>query len=215
MKGSGKYADELKSLVKKFAKEGKTAPLQRQEPLRALVRAIFSFDTTDARADEALAVIDREFCDINELRVATELEAHALIGARQTQIEKRAMLISTILNHVFEKEGVLSFERLIPLKKAEIRQFYRELPAMTPFVEAYVCLMSFDTGAMPMDDMSLAYLKQAGAVDPSASIEDAQKFVENQLKPEEIYELFSGLRRQAKENFTPPAPVDDKKAKKK
>jgi endonuclease III len=214
MKGAGKYAEELKSLVKKFAKESKAAPLQKQEALRAMVRAIFAFDTTDGRADEALAVIDREFVDLNELRVATELEVHDLIGPKYPQIEKRATMISTILNYVFEKEGVLSFERLAALKKAEIRQFFRDLPAMTPYVEAYISLMSFDVAAMPMDDMSLVYLKQAGAADPEATIEDTQKFVENHLKPEEIYELFMGLRRAAKDNFVPPAPVEEKKKKK-
>lgn len=211
MKGSGKYTDELKSLVKKFAKEAKAPVLQKQDSLRSMVRAIFAFDTTDTHADEALAVIDREFVDFNELRVATVLEVDDLISTKYPQIEKRTAMISAILNYVFEKEGVLSFERLAPLKKAEIRQYLRSLPGMTSYVEAHICLMCFDTGAMPMDDMSMVYLKQAGALDPAATLEDAQKQVENHLKPEEIYELFMGLRRQATDSYVAAAPVDEKK----
>ena len=135
MKGAGKYAEELKALVKKFGKEGKAQPLQKQDPLRTLARAIFSFDTTDAKADEALAVVDREFVDINELRVATELEVEDLIGPRYPQIAKRAGMISSIFNGIFDKEGVLSLDRVSTLKKAEIRQFLKELPGMTPYVE--------------------------------------------------------------------------------
>lgn len=218
MKGAGKYAEELKALVKKFAKEGKTQPLQKQDPLRTMVRAIFSFDTTDAKADEALAVVDREFVDINELRVATELEVEDLIGPKYPQIVKRAGLISSILNGIFDREGVLSLDRVSTLKKAEIRQFLKDLPGMTPYVEGSVCLLSLDIAAMPIDDQGLATLKQIGAIDPAATLEEAQKFVEGHVKPEELYELYTGFRRQAKENFAPPAPPappEDAKKKKK
>lgn len=218
MKGAGKYAEELKALVKKFAKEGKNHPMQKQEPLRTMVRAIFSFDTTDARADEALAVVDREFVDINELRVATELEVEDLIGPKYPQIGKRAGMTNSILNGIFDREGVLSLDRVSTLKKAEVRQFLKELPGMTPYVEGSVCLLSLDISAMPVDDMMLSALKQAGAVDNAATLEEAQKFVEGHVKPEELYELYAGFRRQAKENFAPPAapaPADEPKKKKK
>lgn len=213
MKGAAKYADELKSLAKKFAKEGKP-PLAKEDALRTMTRAIFSFDTTDARAQEAMAVVDREFVDINELRVATELEVHHLIGEKYPQIDRRTTLINVVYNYVFDKEGVLSFERIGTLKKAEIRQFFRGLPGITPYVEAAVCLGAFDIAAMPMDEMNLAYLKQAGALESQATIEDAQKFVENHLKPDEITELFAGLRRNARDNFVPAAPEEKAKKKK-
>ena len=213
MKGAGKYAEELKSLVKKFAKEAKATPIPKQDPLRAMVRAIFSFDTTDAKAEEALATVDREFVDINELRVATELEVHDLIGSKYPQIVKRAAMISTIFNHVFEKEGVLTFDRLAAMKKAEMRPFLRAMPGMTPYVEAYVALVSFEIAAMPLDDMSLAVLAESGAVDAGATIEEAQKFVEGHTKPDELNDLFAGLRRQAQEAFVPP--VDEAKSRRK
>lgn len=214
MKGAGKYADELKSLVKKFAKEAKAPAITKQDPLRALTRAIFCFDTTDAKADEAFVVIDREFVDINELRVGTDLEVRDLIGEKFPQIDKRSLMASSILNGIFDREGVLSLDRLANLKKAEIRQYLRDLPGMTPFVEAYTLLYGFEVCAMPLDDMGAAYLKQAGVVDPTATIEEAQKFVEGHSKPEEVNELLAGLRRHAKENFVV-APPEEPKAKKK
>jgi hypothetical protein len=124
-------------------------------------------------------------------------------------------MISAIFNHVFDREGVLSFERIANLKKAETRQYLKDLPTMTPYVEAYVCLLSMDITAMPLDDMGLAHLKHVGALESHATVEEGQKFIEGHLKPEEIYELFSGLRRIAKDNFVPPAPAADPKAKKK
>ena len=79
---------------------------------------------------------------------------------------------------------------------------------------ASVCLLCLDIAAMPVDDMGLAYLKQAGAIDGAATPEEAQKFIENHLKPEDLYELYTGLRRQAKENFAPAVPEEPKKKKK-
>lgn len=216
MKGAGKYAEELKALVKKMAKETKSAPLQKQEALRAMTRAIFCFDTTDARADEALTTIDREFVDINELRVATELEVQHLIGDKFPQIVNRSAMIYAIFNNIFEKEGVLGIDRIAVLKKAEIRQFLHVMAGMSSYVEAYVCLNSYDIAAMPVDEMSLAHLKQTGCVVPDATIDDAQKFIEGHLNPQELQDLFAGLRRLAKETFVAAAiPAEDKAKKKK
>ena len=39
------------------------------------------------------------------------------------------------------------------------------------------------------------------------TLEDAQKFIETHIRPEEVYELYAGLRRLAKENFAPSAPA--------
>lgn len=215
MKGAGKYADELKSLTKKLAKEvkDKGVTAAKPDPLRSLVRSIFAFDTTDAKADEALATIAKEFVDLNELRVATELELLALIGAKYPQIELRSAMANSILNFMFEKEGVLIFDRISNLKKAEIRQYFRDVPGMTPYVEGFLCLFCFDIAAMPLDPMSLAYLRNAGAIDATATLEEAQKFIENHSKPEEMQDLFHGLRRHAKENFLPPAPPAEEKDK--
>ena len=123
------------------------------------------------------------------------------------------------MNAVFDREGVLSLDRVSTLKKAEVRQFLKELPGMVPFVEGCVCLLSVDVTAMPLDDMGMAHLKQAGALDAAMGLEDAQKFIETHIKPEDVYELYAGLRRQAKESFVlapaPPAPAAEAKKKKK
>ena len=89
MKNAAKHADELRSLIRKQTREHKPPPRQKQEPIRALVRAALSFDLPDSKADDAMKVIDREFVDLNELRVATNLEVQELLGPRYPAIEKR------------------------------------------------------------------------------------------------------------------------------
>jgi endonuclease III len=209
MKNAGKHADELKSLLKKLLKEAKPAPLAKLEAVPAIVRAALSFDVTDARAEEATKVIEREFVDLNELRVATELELQAMIGPRYPQIDRRATMMVQLLNTIFEREGTLSLERLRTLKKAEARQALRDLPGMHPFVEAYLLLFCFEQAAFPIDDTMLTYFQRLGIMDEGTTLADAQKFIEGHLKADDLYELYAALRRTV---YTMP---DDTKKKKK
>lgn len=195
MKNSGKHANELKALLKRLLKEGKPAPAAKLEPARAVVRAALSFDVTDARADEAVKVMEREFVDLNELRVATELELQDMIGFKYPQVGQRTGMMVQLLNSIFEREGTLSLERLNTLKKADARQMLRNLPGMTPFVEGYLLLFCFEQAAFPIDNAMLAYFRQHGIANETTTLADGQKFVESQLKNDEIYDLYASLRR--------------------
>src|SRR5688572_20223647 len=104
MKNPSKHPDDLKALFKRLSKEYKPEPRQPQEPLKALVRGAMSFDVADGRAEEAMRVIEREFVDLNELRVATELEVQELLGQKYPAIERRVAMITLALNRIFERE---------------------------------------------------------------------------------------------------------------
>ena len=195
MKNATKHAEELRSLMKRLLKEHKPEPKQAQEPLKALVRAAMSFDMPDAKADEAMRLIDREFVDLNELRVATDLEIQELLGVRYPAIEKRVAMITQSLNNIFEREHTLSLDRLKTISKRDARQFLRELPEIHPFVEAYVMLFAFDGHAFPVDDEVLGFFREQAVVEDESGLEEAQRFVEHHLKAEECHDLFVAVRR--------------------
>ena len=197
MKNATKHADELKSLMKRLMKEHRPEPREPQEPLKALVRAAMSFDMPDAKADEAMRLIDREFVDLNELRVATDLEIQELLGTRYPAIERRVEMITRSLNDIFEREHTMSLDRLKTISKRDARQFLRELPDIHPFVEAYVMLASFAGHAVPLDEEMRTYLVAQNAVPETHSLPEAQKFIENQLKAEECADFFVAVRRAA------------------
>lgn len=195
VKNATKHADDLRALMKRLLKEHKPEPKQVQEPLKALVRAAMSFDMPDARADEAMRHIEREFVDLNELRVATDLEIHELLGVRYPAIEKRVAMITQSLNNIFEREHTLSLDRLKTVSKRDARQFLRELPDIHPFVEAYVMLFAFDGHSFPIDDEVLAYFKEQGVVEDDSNLEESQRFVEHHFKAEECHDLFAAVRK--------------------
>ncbi len=194
MKNAGKHADDLKALTKRLVKEHKPKDREPQEPLKALVRAAMSYDIADSRASDAMRAIETEFVDLNELRVATDLEIQELLGVKYPEIERRVAMITKSLNNIFEREHTLSLDRLKTISKRVARQFLRELPDIHPFVEAYVMLFGFDGHSFPIDDEILEFLSDQGVLEDGTSIEDAQKFVEHHLKAEECHDLFASLR---------------------
>jgi endonuclease III len=195
MKNATKHADELRSLQKRLLKQFQPEPRQPQDPLKALVRGAMSYDVPDAKAEEAMRLIDKEFVDLNELRVATDLEIQELLGTRYPGIERRVAMITQSLNNIFEREHTLSLDRLKTISRRDARQFLRELPEIHPFVEAYVMLFSFDGHAVPLDDATLAYLREHGVIEDGATLDDGQRFVEHQVKAEECYDLYVVLRK--------------------
>jgi len=196
MKNATKHADTLKSLFRSMLRDGKPPPFDKQEPLKALVRGAMSYDVSDTRAEEAMKHIEREFVHLNELRVATELEVQELLGVRYPAIEERVEMITKSLNAIFEKEHTLSLDRLKTISKRDARQFLRELPAINPFVEAYVMLFAFEGTAIPIDNEIADYLREEDVLDDKITLDEAQRFLEHNIKAEESYDFYACLRRE-------------------
>jgi hypothetical protein len=197
MKNAGKHSDDLKQLFKRLMRDGKPDARQTLEPLDALVRGAMTYDVTDHRAEDAMKMIGKEFVDLNELRVATDLEIHEMLGVRYPAIEERVAMITQCLNDIFEREHTMSLDRLKTVSKRDARQFLRELPGMQPFVEAYIMLMAFEGSAFPIDQEMLDYLIDEEILDEGTTIPEAQKFVEHHLKAEELYDCYVLLRKAA------------------
>jgi endonuclease III len=206
LKNATKHADDLRLLFKRLLKQYQPEPIQLQDPLKALVRGAMSFDVPDAKAEEAMRHINKEFVDLNELRVATDLEIQELLGTRYPAIERRVAMITQSLNNIFEREHTMNLDRLKTISRRDARQFLRELPEIHPFVEAYVMLFAFDGHAIPTDDLMVAYLKELEVVEEGATLDDAQRFMEHQLKAEECYDFYVVVRK---------AVADDKERTKK
>jgi hypothetical protein len=194
MKNTVKFADNLRSLHKQLMKEHKSQPREVLEPLDALVRAAMSYGVSDTKADEAMRLIKREFVDLNELRVATDLEIQELLGVRYPDIERRVAMITQALNNIFEREHTMSLERLKSVSRRDARQFLRELPDIHPFVEAYVMMYAFEGSACPIDDEIREYLVEEEALDPQLVLADAQKFVEHHVKADDMHDFFAAVR---------------------
>lgn len=195
MKNAGKHAEELKALCKKLVKERPERP--EMDPLVAIVRGALSIDADDMLVDEAMEKINAEFVDLNELRVATELEVVDLLGEAHPRIDEKATIIRSTMHGIFDREQTLKFDRIRELKKAEIRQFFRDLETMPPFVEAYIALHAFDIAAFPIDESTLDYLVDADVIEEETALDDAQAFLENHIKADDMFGAYLAIRAKA------------------
>jgi hypothetical protein len=199
MKNAAKYTEIIKNLQKSFLKEGKAPPAPKIDPLSALVKGALSYDIPDPRVEEALKVIGKEFVNLNELRVATQLEVRDMLGNKFPNIEQRVDLITLSLNMIFEREHTLSLDRLKTISRKDARQFLRELPGMLPYVEAYIMLVGLEGHALPIDSESIVFFRSLGIFDEKTTLDDAQKFIESHLKAEECWDFHYQLRKTALE----------------
>lgn len=197
MKNATKHAATLKSLHKKLCRQHKPGDRPQLDPLRALVLGVLQESCDDGRAQKAAAALDEEFVDVNELRVATELELTNLVGPGYPAAMDRAVRLREILMSLFDGEGRLTIDRVAAMNKKEQRAHLRSLPAMTPFIEGYVSLLGFGQTAMPVDEPMRAYLVSEGVLEPEATVEDAQKFLESNLKADEYWPFFASCRAEA------------------
>ena len=194
MKNASKHAETLRSLYKKVAASDAERP--SLDPLRSVVLGVLREDCDDAPADAAMGRFDDEFVDVNELRVATELELADLMGVDYPDVEARSFRLRELLMALFDGEGRLSLHRLSAMNKREQRAALRDVPHVTPFVEAHAMLLGFGGSAVPVDARTLAHLIERDALDAEADVETAQRFLEQHLRADEYWPFYAGCRRE-------------------
>jgi endonuclease III len=195
MKNASKHAETLKALLRKIAKDKSERP--EIDPIRAVVRGVLAMDADDATVDDALTRLDAEFVDLNEFRVATELEVADILGEHIPRIDEKAAALRTTLHAIFDAEQTMKLDRLRDMKKAEIRQYLKDLGSLPPFAEAFVAVTAFDIAAFPVDESIHDYLIDEEIVEPDATLEETQNFLESYIKADDIYGAFLAIRDKA------------------
>ncbi len=231
MKNATQHAQTLKALIASLTKAhakaiGAAGDRPALDPLRALVLACLREDQPEAKIAPALAALDAEFGDANEIRVATELELADHLEPHLGEQGSHAVAerLKAALGAVFEVEGHLSLSRIEKLAKREQRQAFRALVDrsegnITPFAEGHVALTSFAIGTLPIDATLHALLVERGAVDAEADAADVRKFVEQNVKLDDAWPFFIAARAEAhagkaKPGRKPPAKKVSKKTSK-
>lgn len=197
MKNASKHATAIRSLYRKLIRQHRPGPPPQTEPLRAMVMGVLCEQCDDARAQKAMEVFEETFVDINELRVATELELAAMIGNRYPAAPMRAIRLRELLMSLFDAEGRLCIDRIAAMNKKDQRSTLRALPMMTPFVEGYVSLVGFEQAAIPVDESIRAFLIHRDALEPETTQEEAQRFLEAHIKADECWPFFQACRTEA------------------
>ncbi len=181
MRKGTEYAKKLKQAYGKFRQTASRPIPERGDPVEQLIVAVLSQETTTARAEKALKQINEALVDFNELRVSTPAEIADCISQQIPRPVQRAKALLQVLNAVYAREYAVSLESIQSKGIREMKSYLEGLDGITPYAVASTLLWSLGGHAIPINDMMLECLVREGLVDPNATVEEVQAFLERHV----------------------------------
>ena len=176
MKNSELYAKKVKALLPKSADE--VVECEPPELVRLMVEAALAEDATATQAARAIASLDAEYVDLNELRVSPVNDIVGCVGRSFPDIKHKAKRITIGLGRVFHRVNALDLSYLEKKTKREVRRILREDIGLSLYAESVVTLLGLSGHAIPVDILLLEALKLDGRIHPDSDLPDLQGFLE-------------------------------------
>jgi len=197
MKGATQCAKRLASVFKSLrAKLGKVNRPATTDPITQIILGVFSRDMPETKAREVLDKLREMVVDYNELRVIPPGELAAVVGD-YPEVRTKCEDVSRALNKIFAWEHTVSLDRLTDSPKLEVGNYLSNISGLEAYTRARVRLLSFGHHAIPLDEAMWAYARQEEIVDPKATIEEAQAFLERQIEEPDALDFVALLKKQA------------------
>ncbi len=182
MKHGSEYAKRIKRLFAQWVKKhGRAAASEPTDPIEQLVVAILSQSTSRTRAEAVFKRLRLQMVDLNELRVTPPMELGDEIGDELPQAKEKAQQIVDALNAVRRRQDALDLSFLRQRGRREAREYLEALEGVNRAVAASVVLFSLGGHAIPVDDLTMYVLRKEDLVEPTASPEEVQAFLERNI----------------------------------
>lgn len=191
MKNSAQYALKVKKLLSGLKRPA--IPLAA-DSLGLLVQSVLAEDATPEELASAVAAVQEEFVDHNELRVSLPRDVCDILGRDFPGARVKAEAIARALNAVFDRANALCLDFLAKKPKREIRKLLREELGLSPFAESVLTLYYFQGHAIPVDQLLLEALKLEQVIDPGSDIDDCQGFLERIVPAKDAVAVHEQLR---------------------
>ena len=175
MKDAKSFEKKIKKLLAGMKKVKQAR--QDEDPFRLLTLAALEENASDAQASRAMAAFDKEFVDINELRVAQPGELVEMFGKSYPRPRETAEELLGGLNAIFYDANEFSMAHLAVMAKRDLREKLSALK-LSPYVAASLVLFAFEGHAIPVDDDLADTLAMDGYAAEGSSIKDVQGFLE-------------------------------------
>lgn len=199
MKNAADHIRRFKKLLTTLRKETphKGKPDIHEDPIEELMLGLLGRTASEHRAIAGLAALRTVAVDLNELRVTSVAEMVEALGADFPQGRQAAESLSRALNAVFNKTHTLSLAHIKPMGVKAASSYLSNLDGVDPHARALVIHYCLKGHSVPLDHNMYAYLKKTGCVEPESSHDEAQAFVERQLKQNEIDWFYHTFKRYA------------------
>lgn len=205
MKNATAYLKPLQTLLKRLDQQypDVVADVPCADPVEELVKAFLCWNAKQKDAEKVLKRIDQTMVDLNELRVSLVPEMVDVMGSRYPQAVERAGRLRDALGEVFIREHGLTLSPLADKSKRDVRTYLETLPGIMPYAWARVLLVSFQGHAIPVDDAIAQCLRQEGAVEASATVDQISAFLERHIRAEDGPVAAARLKAWAEDNAGP------------
>ena len=190
MKNATRYQKKMRKLLGSM---GKAAPPQPDaDPIRVMLESILEADSSAKQTQKAIAELEREFVDFNELRVSPPKEIVDRVGRDFPRARQKAMEIVTVLNGLYGQTSGLTFGHTEKMTKRDLRRHLAEL-GLSPYAAACMMLKLFEAHAVPVDETLVECLEMDGYIHPGSALDDVQAFLERIILQKDApaaHELF-------------------------
>lgn len=198
MKNSKDYAKQIDKLFRRMRQDrGKYSPPSYADPLPALIDGIFLEHWTMTQTHSALKRIHEHFVDDNDLRVSRQDEVLDAMGVRDA--DSRAITTSLLMSlmAIFNRHDQLRLQFLCDQGKRQARKELDLIAGLTPFAIDYCFLHALDGHTIPLNRVTIDYLKAGGFVHPESTDEEIQGFLVRQISAAQAREFATLLHAEA------------------
>jgi hypothetical protein len=203
MKNSKEYSKKIISLYQSL-KSGKNTPkipppgeAVHARILDAVIYGIVSEKFSLKETESALKQFSEYFVDWNDLRVSRIEEIAEMLGADTPENRQNAMILTKVLQRVFNENHQMSMESLRKLGKRQARQKLEKIEELSKFVVDYCMLTALDSHAIPITEKMIEYLKRNELVDEHADGPTIEGFLSKQISAKNGYEFYMLLRNES------------------
>ena len=201
MKHSPIYAKRLAALLRRLKQSASAAETKSRPPLMQLIHAFLSYDAAARQADTAMRRLEESLIDLNDLRVSDPYDLAAIVGDDYPNVLVRCARLKQALNSIYHREHAMALEVIAKKSKTDARNYLESLEGMIPFVSASVMLFCLDGHAIPVDQQLRDRLADNGVVDPHATIQEIQAFIENHISHSQAAQVHGLLRAYVEKNI--------------
>jgi len=192
MKNATRYEKKIKKLLTGLG--AVRTPAAPDDPIQVIVEAVMERNAGPNHFEKAMAMIDREFVDLNELRVAQPREIVELLSKSFPWAREKAEEVTTALNKIFQRANCLDVEYMEQMAKRALRRHLEKI-GLSPYAAARVVSRAFGGHAIPVDEDLAETLVMDGYVDPGASADEIQGFLERIVSQKDCLAAHVVMRR--------------------
>lgn len=183
----------LEALLKKARAAHKNPEVPAGDATLQLILAVLSANAPLPAAERGLDKLLKAFVDTNELRLSLVDEMQEALGPNYPQGRERLTRLAEALADVFAREHQMDMASLKGKGKREQREYLDTLRGLTRPMAAQVFALAFEGHCVPVDERTLAALKEAGALEANCDLEHAENIVTRCVKAGEAVEAFLAL----------------------